>query len=75
MTPLGENDSLTPKGSKISNVWKYFVQIEPGQYMCEMCKENNPNYNLIMKKNSHASTTNFWRHLKVHHISILEELK
>ena len=55
-----QTNSINPRAS---NVWKYFVNVDINEYMCQICKEKNPHYSTIIKKNAHRSTTNFWRHL------------
>ena len=61
--------------SRASNVWKYFVNVDIIEYMCKICKEKNPHYSTIIKKNAHSSTTNFWRHLEIFHATLHDNLK
>ena len=60
---------------RASNVWKYFINVDVNKYMCQICNEKNPHYNTIIKKNAHRSTTKFWRHLEIFHVTLHDHLK
>ena len=67
------NESQTQTSSinsSTSNVWKYYVNVDVNKYMCQICNEKNPHYNTIINKNAHKSTTKFWRHLEIFHVTL-----
>ena len=67
-----QTTSINPRAY---NVWKYFVNVDANKCMCQICKEKNPQYSIIIKKNAHSSTTNFWRHLEIFHVTLHDQLK
>ena len=67
-----QRSSINPRAS---NVWNYFVNVDVNKYMCQICKEKNPYYSTIIKKNAHSSTTNFWRYLEIFHVTLHDHLK